>query len=467
MSLSKNTVNNCEVSVVSDSVTDVTDVTVVSSVTIDDQAFNRTNIQKNTAIKLVDTLDGLDMFCYIKEDIKNSKLVSSTRGVVFDGETCVFKGFGQTINYSQSDLEIVENEILPRFDECKFYDSLEGSLIRMFNYNGKWYTTTHRKLDAFRCKWSSNETFGNMFVKSIESIAGIQEKLSQYSGTTLFERFKNSLNIDYQYSFLIVSNNDNRLVSIPIEGQYIVYHTGTFVNGLLDMSINCVIPTPVEHNFKNVDDIYYYVNIHVDWRDAQGVIIFAPDNVQYKIYNKQYYEYLCVRGNEPSIKFRYLQIRNNRSWVNSLRYLYPDMCVAFDEYENMIYDICKYIYKCYIDRFIKKMHVVTPTEEYAVIRACHSWHNEDRSWNKLSLNKVCELFDNQTPSSINRMIRHLKLEKSKVEPIVSLLGSKNTGKTVYRKDTVKVDEKVDVDDNEIGVGVGVNVNVNVDDNDVQ
>ena len=46
MSLLQNTVSKCEVSEVSDSVTDVTEVTVVSSASIDDQAFNRTNIQK-------------------------------------------------------------------------------------------------------------------------------------------------------------------------------------------------------------------------------------------------------------------------------------------------------------------------------------------------------------------------------------------------------------------------------------
>ncbi len=33
--------------------------------------------------------------------------------------------------------------------------TIEGTLIRIFYFNDKWIITTHRKLDAFKSKWGS------------------------------------------------------------------------------------------------------------------------------------------------------------------------------------------------------------------------------------------------------------------------------------------------------------------------
>ena len=48
-------------------------------------------------------------------------------------------------------------------------DAHEGSLLRAFCVNDTWYITTHRKLDAFRSKWASRQSFGAQFVESLVS----------------------------------------------------------------------------------------------------------------------------------------------------------------------------------------------------------------------------------------------------------------------------------------------------------
>ena len=115
--------------------------------------------------------------------------------------------------------------------------------------------------------------------------------------------------------------------------------------------------------------------------------------------------------NESSIKFRYLQVRLENYAREIMYYLYPEYSKAFDEYEDSIIEIGKNIYASYIDRFIKKQYVTVPVEEFNVIKECHSWHIEDRLENRISLNKVMEVLNRQTPTNLNRMIRHLKLEK--------------------------------------------------------
>ena len=47
----------------------------------------------------------------------------------------------------------------------------------------------------------------------------------------------------------------------------------------------------------------------------------------------------------------------------------------------------------YVDRFIKKQYVTVPREEYNIIKACHTWHMEDRKRNRISFRKIKELLD--------------------------------------------------------------------------
>lgn len=376
--------------------------------------FNRTNVEslvKN--IKLVDSDNGLDLFCYIKCDNNDNKIIQESRGVVFEGENIIMKGFPHTLEYKQHDLEIVEKEILDVFDKCLFYDSHEGSLIRMFYFKDKWYSSTHRKLDFYKSKWASKESFGECFVKALEEQVNMNENLASALANsdkeTTLDKYQSLLDKSKQYMFLLLNNSENRLVSdSPVNPT--IFHVGTFIDGNLSMCEDIYIPYPNHHKFKNIDEIFYYVD-KMDYKTTQGIIIFTPNNTQYKIYNKTYHDFYNVRGNESSIKFRYLQVRLEKRPNDMLHYLYPEFSKSFDEYEDNIYEIGKNIYASYIDRFIKKQYVTVPVEEFNVIKECHTWHIEDRLTNRISLNKVLDILNRQTPTNLNRMIRHLKLEK--------------------------------------------------------
>ena len=86
------------------------------------------------------------------------------------------------------------------------------------------------------------------------------------------------------------------------------------------------------------------------------------------------------------------------------------MADTFDEYENNIFDIGRNIYKSYVDRFIKKQYVTVPREEFTVIRECHSWHLDDRTNNRISLDKIINVLNQQSPTHLNHMIKRFNLE---------------------------------------------------------
>lgn len=359
-----------------------------------------------------DEASGLELFCYVKCDSNDDDLVHQCRGVVFHDKNIVMKAFPYTVELAHSEKKQIHEKIDNIFKNCSFYDSYEGALIRMFNFCGRWFISTHRKLNAFRSKWASKESFGTSLKRAIECEVEVNSNLRDAlpdNGEGIIERFQTILDPSKQYMFLVLNNEENRIVC-SARDRPSVYHVGTFVNEVLDMNENIHIPYPKKHNFSNTDELIEYVN-NININNLQGVIVFAPNNKQYKVVNKEYLNLFNVRGNEPSIKFRYLQVRMEENMVNNLYTLYPTMGYIFEEYEKILYSIAQNIYNSYVDRFIKKKWVTVNTEEFNIIRACHSFHEQDRKQNRVTLKKVIDILNIQNPSNLNKMIRRFKIEK--------------------------------------------------------
>ena len=381
--------------------------------------FNRQNIESlSKVIRLVDSDEstGIDLFCYVHCDTTDSDIRKKCRGVVFKNDELVMKGFPYTIEYTEKDnKEDINNNVVSIFDKCTFYDSFEGSLIRMFYFGDKWYLSTNRKLDAFRSKWASKESFGSYFTKALlnafESNKDLRDATNFSVDDDPIEKFKTILDTNKQYMFLLLNSKENRIVCKAPENPTI-FHVGTFVNFDLRMDENIYLPYPEKLEFSNISQLYDYVN-NVDISKLQGVIVFAPDNIQYKIFNQDYADLYKVRGNEPSIKYRYLQVRMNKKYNDILHQLYPEYAHTFEDYENHIYTIANDILNAYKERFIKKNYVTVPVEEFQVIRECHKWHLLDRIHNKISISKVIDVLNLQPPTNINRMIRKKVAEKVK------------------------------------------------------
>jgi hypothetical protein len=372
--------------------------------------FSRSSIEAlGEVIRLSDKdeINGLDMFCYIKCSQTDSDVVKNCRGVVFNGDKIVMKAFPYTIEYHCDDTENITKLFDKNdFSKCVFYEAHEGALIRMFYYSGKWYTCTHRKLDAFKSKWASKESFGSSFLKALEVEIETNKALKSVipSGDEdLLTRFQKTLDETKQYMFLVRNTSENRIVCNP-PSRATVYHVGTFVDGTLSMTENIHVPYPTMLKFGDVENLLSYVD-KVNCKDLQGVIVFAPDNSQYKILNSDYYDFFKTRGNEPSIKYRYLQIRMDSKQSNMLYSLYPEMADAFDRYEDVLYDKAREIYNSYVSRFIKKQYTKLPKEEYIVMSQCHEWHVQDREKNKINLNKVIDILNTQSPRNLNHMIK--------------------------------------------------------------
>jgi hypothetical protein len=366
------------------------------------------------AVHLVDSDEdnGLDLFCYVKCSNTDSDLLKRCRGVAFHKDDLVLQAFPYTAEFNGDELSLLEDE-LRDFSHFRFFDSYEGALLRVFNFNGKWFLSTHRKLNAFRSKWASRDSFGTHFKKALNAELERNKKLrgAVPNGDNVLERFYSVLDEKKQYMFLVLNGSDNRIVCSPPESPTL-FHVGTFIDGELDLDDEFLIAKPKEHHWLNIDEMVGYVKA-VDPYHLQGIICFGPDNTQVKVFHPDYQDLFRARGNEPSIKFRYLQVRMNKRFTDMLYHLYPDQAEVFDDYEDTLFDVARTIYRSYVQRFIKKNYVTVPREEFQVIKACHDWHLADRTENRISLDKVISVLNKQPPTGLNRMIRRFKTEQAK------------------------------------------------------
>lgn len=405
-----------------DSIIDSKDSSTITSMTeVLDRSFIDT-MQEASIIRMTDSDDtyGLQLFCYENCDKLDSERVKQSRGVVFSGDTLVMKAFPYTEEIRFADVQEGRYADMD-LSQCRFYPSYEGMLIRMFYYGDKWFVSTHRKLNAFRSKWSSKVSFGENFVKCLQKeyenndsfINAVRDTPEDLS---ILERFQSILDKTKQYMFLLLNNEDNRIVCVPDTKGPGMYHVGTFDSTSLlpvEADIHIVKPLEFEHKYSTIRDVYEHAQtLNYTW--YQGIIIFSPDNKQYKVLNTNYEFFFNVRGNEPSIKFRYLQIRNNEEYTRTLREMYPEMESSFDMYENYIRLISKEIFDAYAKRFmfVKKTFVSVSQEEYVIVKACHGWHLQDRKRNIVSLKKVYEEMNKASPSLVNKMIRN-RIQKEK------------------------------------------------------
>ena len=346
----------------------------------------------------------LQIYSY-KSGIEIPSSCKTFRGLVFRDQTPLFRSIGYTAEYTTSAVDTMKwgNDI----PILTFYPSYEGTLIRVFydTLSEKWYTSTHRKLDAFRSRWGSKISFGEIFEKALSN--------QNISIASLYE----TLDKSHVYLFFIRTISETRIVSSPAQTETVV-HVGTLLNGehytsvthltLVKQATPLTFSSTRDGSLENtINEIHHFVS-NVNSDEMQGVIAFYPDGRNFKIINEKYSFLSQIRGNEASVMFRYLQIRSNAAHVQVFYQLYPEHVGKFIMYENSIFKIAKIVHSSYVNRFILKKHTVVSKEEHRIIRECHGWHIENRVTNKVTLPIVTSLLGKvELASAVNALIKRL------------------------------------------------------------
>lgn len=381
----------------------------------------------------VDKMDNdanLNLYCYTDHEstsqneydffVENEYDISQTRGVVIDNnDKIIFKGFSKSDEIAL-DQAVTIDSFFDYVDNThgglanvKIFKSYEGAMIRMFYNKDKWYISTNKKLDAFKSRWSSPESYGTRFKKSIQSLYDTSDAFkqrldtsSQGSDISVLDKFYTTLDKTVQYVFLVTNSFCNRIVCNPSEKPE-VFHVGTFKEGMLTLDNDIGINKPEQLNFTDKSEVTNFVS-NLNPYESPGVIIFLPGNVQVKLNNSEYQRLFNIRGNQASVKFRYIQLRNDKDKTKELSMLYPEYVESFKEYEKNIQQECDYIHDMYMNKFVFKQQVNVSNYEYKIMKIAHTWYRSDSDNRKVTKNLIHDIVNDQESHVVNQLIKQLK-----------------------------------------------------------
>lgn len=360
-------------------------------------------------IGVMDQEDGLKILNYHSCDRESSEDLKKVRGWVQDAETgeILFETFPYTEEYESNETIPLLHDKDNILEEWQVYYSVEGCLIRVFWHKDRWHISTNKKLNAFKSRWASRKSFGDMFRDGL-----IQ---ANDGNENVLEALLDVLDKQKVHLFLVRYNHENRVVcQPPKDADDHVYFIGSWDNNTKQLDrewkhvIHVHVPTPIHEVPTTIQDLADNVNIHTH----QGVILFHKTrNLQLKVYSHEYNKLFKLRGNNPNIRFRYLEVRKDPDTKNEFVGLYPFYEDMFLEYENILYQLAKLIRYYYIQRYIKNKYVTLPKEEYILMKKCHDWYLLDRTSNKINVAKVLDILNHEEALAMYKMIRRYQINQ--------------------------------------------------------
>lgn len=298
-----------------------------------------------------------------------TKPLFDQRTRVYVGSELYFTGYP----YSE---EITKALLQQKFDNLKkyrFFEANEGTMIRVFNINNTWYTSTNKKLDAFVSKWAAKKnTFGLQVTDAVKYLLGKNNQQScpntqneQQSETLpvsdihknnreyLNKVWEKSLQKDKKYFFLlrpceeekmVCETKTNRLINIGVLDaknnlsidEDVKLTDVTDVTDATEPVAWVVVPRPTERFFSDLTDLVQQLDaldpfikpgfIAIDQQKLVGCdhhtacdhtdIPDGPDGTNVcvvKILSDKYKYLSLLRNNVPSLNFRYLQLEHLRT----------------------------------------------------------------------------------------------------------------------------------------------------------
>jgi hypothetical protein len=349
----------------------------------------------------------LTLYSHKKCSNDSEMLIKKNRGSVYNKDCkLVAPSFGYTQELNEEkDLD----EIKKIFEDCKnkiFMKSYEGTLVRLYNYNEKWYISTHRKLDAFKSRWSSSSSFGHIFVKGLVDSLG--KKYNEENQEKVFEKFVSTLDKNSIYFFILCSNKDNKVLTEIDSNIQKVLDIGMIYNYRDDKYYYTVnedisLEKPEIYKFNSYKDIIEHVK-NCNYKETQGLFVIDDNFNTYKVVNNKYKELSDKKIAEYKLKYGYLRVRNNEEDNNKYNEENKQHNMFFKDIESSIFELAKKLFLLYKRRYIKKEMFYTSKEIHNVLKNCHRWHKDDYKQNIVNMNTVINNLNQIQPYFLIKMI---------------------------------------------------------------
>ena len=289
---------------------------------------NLTNLSELN-IKTITDKNQLNLYL-LKYDRENSDFTNESvleaRGIILEKDT------NKVICYSLNKMNTDFNEKNVKWENCKIYEAIDGTQIRLYYYNNEWNVTTTRCINAKKSSWNYMKNFYELY-KDVEL------------DTT-------ELNTDYTYTF-ILRHIENRIVSNITKNELIHIHTRnnkTYeeINEDINEVINC--KNLNELDFENFED--FKKELKNSTFETRGYVIYY-ENKKYLFETDEYKYVKELKGNHRNVTYQYIDLLKKNKYEEYLEY-YPEKKLLFTNVENELKELSNQIHSLYIQKNIKK-----------------------------------------------------------------------------------------------------------------
>jgi hypothetical protein len=361
---------------------------------------------------------------YTECENTSTELLKHTRGAISRDEITVCKTFNFTPEYIGKSQEAIDALDMVDWTDAIIYPAHEGTNLRLWCDQGHWHLSSFKKIDAFRSRWGCRESHGQMFHDGIQYMlknekitlapgpkavwdralarpitpagvssnesgveTSVESKVSNdengagpMDSKACFDFYCSLLSPYTVYTFVVLSTIKNRIVCIPNSHSQPLYFTGEFVKNdgeWIFTKDNTSGISPPDSDFAPEDGKSVSESL-LSWTENLNPYLWQGMMVHYKVgtvdfgsiklTSSTYQALASLRGNWPSIPFRYLQLREWSDQAQAFRALYPEHLPIFDEYERILDEAADQILAGYTLRYIKKQFVMLPQELFFIAK---------------------------------------------------------------------------------------------------
>lgn len=261
---------------------------------------------------------------------------------------------------------ICEGQFMSQYppSECYAEEIVDGTMINLFydKLTKAWEISSKSTFGA-NCLFFNNSeykgeyTFRYMFFEVCKEIGFDYTSLPEencYSFVFQHPRNRIVVPITEMKLYLIAAyriNNENYTITKLQEEDLTTFLKGTYIQ------------TPKPYNFTTYDDLEALISVmNEDYKDAGIMIYHEPSGLRTKIRNPNYEFVRGLRGNQPKLQYRYLELRQQGKVAAYLRY-YPEALPEFNKFKKQIHAFTEELHTRYINCYIKKSKPLMEFEE--------------------------------------------------------------------------------------------------------
>ena len=290
-------------------------------------------------------------------------------------DVVVCKSFGYTPEILATDAEGLSTLVAPVITPTsRFFKSIEGSIVRVWQIDGNWYMSTHRKINAFKSRWGHHMNFGELFCRALTNSDSATLALAlnptNEENINVFAAFTKLLQPSKIYMLIIKNFVENRKVCEGGSEPELIC-TGSFDRDK-DFAFSMdnpetLLPYPEEITGLETLESVVAATEALDFKSSQGIFIVNPDASSAKVINSIYNTLDKLRGNVENVLYRYVQLRTTPDY-DAFVGLYPERLAQFRTWENVMVDIYRHMHAAFVKRLRRQPGLLQTEQHKALVK---------------------------------------------------------------------------------------------------